>query len=277
MCKLLGLRKTRTTPGYAPSDGLSERTIRTVKEVLAKIAAENPRDWDTYLQLAMAAYRSTVHRATGETPNRLMFGREVITPASLLAPRTPGMNEGNDWVETLRQKFGDVYEKVLTTTKSYQRGMKRYADNRAKEYNFTEGTKVNLWEPKPHRGHSGKLDTKRWSGPWTVTKKLSDCTYAIQHDISRKRRVINVDRLLPYFNRDSRQFPEEETTEENIDENEPERETQDEDNYEIYTHRQYEAEIESEDEPVQPLTTRAKRQRTKPKRFGDYFMDEDYD
>ena len=44
MCKVLGLRKTRTTPGYAPSNGLSEKTIRTIKEVLAKIATENPRD-----------------------------------------------------------------------------------------------------------------------------------------------------------------------------------------------------------------------------------------
>ena len=278
MCKLLGLRKTRTTPGYAPSDGLSERTIRTIKEVLAKIAAENPRDWDTYLQLAMAAYRSTVHRATGETPNRLMFGREVITPVSLLAPGVPGKNEVNDWVETLRQKFDDVYEKVLTTTKSYQRGMKRYADNRAKEYNFTEGAKVSLWEPKPHKGHSGKLDTKRWTGPWTVTKKLSDCTYAIQNDISRKKRIINVDRLLPYFKRDPRQFPEEEIPEENRD-NEPylERETQEEINYEIHPEPEDEAGRESEQEAAQTLTTRAKRKRAKPKRFDDYIINKEDD
>ena len=42
MCKLPGLQKTRTTQGYAPSDGFSERTIRTIKNVLAKIATENP-------------------------------------------------------------------------------------------------------------------------------------------------------------------------------------------------------------------------------------------
>ena len=50
----------------------------------------------------MAAYRSTVHCATGESSNRLMFGREVITPTSLLAPGVPEKNEVNDWIETLR-------------------------------------------------------------------------------------------------------------------------------------------------------------------------------
>ena len=33
----------------------------------------------------MAAYRMTVHRVTGVTPNMAMLGREVLLPASLIA------------------------------------------------------------------------------------------------------------------------------------------------------------------------------------------------
>ena len=51
--------------------------------------------------------------------------------------------------------------------------MKRYADNRTEEYNFTEKAKVSLWEPKPHKGHLGKLGKKQWTSPRTVTKKVA--------------------------------------------------------------------------------------------------------
>ena len=75
-----------------------------------------------------------------------------------------------------------------------------------------------------------------------------------------------MDRLLPYFKRDPRQFPEEEIPEKNRNnEQYPEIETQKEINYEIYSEPEDEAERESEQEAAQTLTTRAKRKRTKPK------------
>ena len=63
---------------------------------LCKNNPRPPRDWDVLLPYAMAAYRSFAHDTTDKTPNRLMLGREVATPATLLAsvppdstPRTP--------------------------------------------------------------------------------------------------------------------------------------------------------------------------------------------
>ena len=38
------------------------------------------KDWDKYLPMVTAAYRSTVHETTRETPNMMMFGREVTLP-----------------------------------------------------------------------------------------------------------------------------------------------------------------------------------------------------
>ena len=58
-------------------------------DLLAKPAAEDPANWDIKVPYVMAAYRSTPHSTTGETPNRLMLGREVATPLQLLAPIVP--------------------------------------------------------------------------------------------------------------------------------------------------------------------------------------------
>lgn len=67
---------------------------------------KNYNDWDMYINVLMAAYRSTPHPATGFSPNRLMLGREVVLPNQLLFS-TPNLNEENtisEYVKELRSK-----------------------------------------------------------------------------------------------------------------------------------------------------------------------------
>ena len=54
---------------------------------------ENQRNWDEHIPLLIATYRSTVHPATGFTPNMLMLGREVNLPIDVLYPKPA--NEDN--------------------------------------------------------------------------------------------------------------------------------------------------------------------------------------
>lgn len=46
LLKLLGIRKTRTTPLHPQSDGLVERLNRTLLQYLAMFVSEHQRDWD---------------------------------------------------------------------------------------------------------------------------------------------------------------------------------------------------------------------------------------
>jgi len=50
--------------------------------MLKTTADENPGTWPQQLATVMAAYRMTVHKTTGVTPNMAMLGREVIMPAA---------------------------------------------------------------------------------------------------------------------------------------------------------------------------------------------------
>ena len=43
-------------------------------------------DWDDYLPLVASAIRSAVNRHTGFTPNKLMLGKEINTPAEIMFP-----------------------------------------------------------------------------------------------------------------------------------------------------------------------------------------------
>jgi len=53
--------------------------------MLKATANENPATWPQKLPTLMSAYRMTVHKTTGITPNMAMLGREVMLPAALIA------------------------------------------------------------------------------------------------------------------------------------------------------------------------------------------------
>ena len=83
MCELLGIEKTRTTPGRPQSDGMVERFNRTMINIVTSLVAKDQSDWDLHVQFAAMYYRATEHRANGETPNAMVFGRELTQPVDL--------------------------------------------------------------------------------------------------------------------------------------------------------------------------------------------------
>ena len=87
--QLIGVRKSKTTPFHPQSDGQTERTNRMLLQMLRATCQENPQNWPQRLETVMSAYRMTVHKVTGITPNIAMLGREVMLPATLIASPPP--------------------------------------------------------------------------------------------------------------------------------------------------------------------------------------------
>ena len=206
VCKLLGTLKTRTTPLHPQSDGQTERCNRTLLDILAKLTRDQPAVWDEWLPYAMSSYRSSVHRVTGETPNRLMLGREVVTPITLLAPPPPGAEEPNEWVSDMHRRFSETYTKVVEATRASHRSDAHHVDRHNKGLSFKVDDLVLLYDPKQRRGVTPKLDAERWTGPWKVTAVISACVYAVKREGTNKCKVVNVDRLVPFVPRDLRRF-----------------------------------------------------------------------
>lgn len=206
VCRLFGVTKTRTTPGYPQSDGMVERFNRTLLNALASFAAQHQRDWDLYIPFVLFAYRSAVHESTGTSPSLMMLGREVRGPVELLVPR-PEQEEPQELTEygvKLRKILEEVHAKARDCLEVTGSNMKRRYDRSADADGFQVGDAVWLYNPTCKKNTSPKLK-RPWEGPYRVMKRITDVVYRIQLTPRSKPKVVNRYRLW----RVSGQLPEE--------------------------------------------------------------------
>ena len=83
--KLIGTNLNMSSTNSPQTDGQSERTIKTVVEMIANYAEAHPRDWDEFLPALEYAYNDSVAAATCFTPFELDMGRSPVTPIKMLA------------------------------------------------------------------------------------------------------------------------------------------------------------------------------------------------
>jgi len=84
ICRLLEIDKQRTSFYHPETNSVAERFHGTLNAMMGRMISETQRDWDLLLPHVMAAYRSSVHRSTGYSPNYLMLAREVKALADLV-------------------------------------------------------------------------------------------------------------------------------------------------------------------------------------------------
>ena len=198
VCKILNIRKTRTTALHPQSDGMVERMNRTINRHLAKVVSDHQRDWDKYLHLFMLAYRSAVQESTGQSPASIVMGRELRLPCDLMFGCPPAEDvAGEDYGSRLRQRMNDIHERVRLNIQTASDRMKQTYDIRAAEGGFQPGDRVWLHNPQRRRGYSPKLQNS-WEGPYTVMDRINDVIYRVQKPPRGKPRVVHFNRLAPY-------------------------------------------------------------------------------
>ena len=191
ICRLLNIKKTRTTSYRPCSNGLIERFNGTLGRMLKKFVDRNNENWDQYIGLLLAAYRSTPHSSTGYSPNMMMLGREVTLPVDVIFPlqQQDASVEEHEYVANLREKMEECFTIARKQLHAASNRQKRDYDSRMVEHVYKKGDVV-YKKCAPLK----KLD-KPWNGPYIILKMLSPSVYLIQG--RRKTHVTHHDRLKP--------------------------------------------------------------------------------
>jgi len=198
VCRLFDVDMIRTTP-YKPSTNQVERFHRTLNSILAKMVADHQRDWDVRLPFTLAVYRATRHSSIGYTPNFLVFGREVRSPADIVYGVERDTNtQGYDlFVDDLRDRMKAAYDQVLEQTRQNARYNKRYYDVKVRPKNFQPAQWV--WYLNLSKAlRKQQKWISQYEGPYLILLMLSPLVAEIQRNSRTAPKIIHIDKLKPY-------------------------------------------------------------------------------
>ena len=189
LLRLLSVEGLRTTPYHPQCNGLCERFNGTLKKMLRRMTAEQPKEWPWYIAPLLFAYREAPQSSLKFSPFELVYGRTVRGPLQVLrelwdeVDPDPNVQTTYEYVLNLSERLKttcDLAKEELTKAQEVQ---KSYFDKRAKLRVFEPGDKCLILLPTSHN----KL-LATWQGPFNIRARVSDTNYLVQVDGQRAKR-----------------------------------------------------------------------------------------
>lgn len=202
LLRLCGSTYRHSTPYHPQTNGLTERTNRTLTNMLSLYVSADHKNWDAVLPFITYAYNTAKHEVTGYAPFYLLYARSPQSFLDTILPFT--LNEDTSIAQTLCRAEEARRLARLRTLSSQVSSKARY-DARHIPVTFAPGDHVLLWAPLRKKGLYRKF-ISTYSGPFVILNRLSDVNYVIAKLTSSNRRswktqVVHVARLKPYHHR----------------------------------------------------------------------------
>ena len=189
---------------YHPrTDGQTERTNRTLGEMLRHFVSPSQDDWDLKLACAEYAVNNALKSATGYTPFQLNYGRHPRGPATVEV--TSEYPAASEFVEKVNVAISPARDCLI----SAQARMKKLADQRRRDLEFSVGDEV-LLSTKHLRTPVGRKLANKWTGPFPVVRRVGAAAYELNLPNTMPARmhdVFHVSLLKPYVRDPSKPPP----------------------------------------------------------------------
>ncbi|GJW82976.1 putative reverse transcriptase domain-containing protein [Tanacetum coccineum] len=193
--KALGTSLDMSTVCHPLTDGQSERTIQTLKDMLCACVIDFRNSWVKYLPLVEFSYNNSYHASIKATPFEALYGRKCrllvcwakVGQVQLTGPEI--VQETTKKVIQIKQRMQAAHDR-----------QKSYADLKRKPMEFQVGDRVMLkvspWKGVVHFGKWGKLNP-RYVGPFKVLEKVRSVAYKLDlpQELSRVHNTFHVSNL----------------------------------------------------------------------------------
>ena len=166
-----------TTTPYSPQcNGLVERAIRSIRQMMSFYINEHHNNWDLYLTKLVFAYNTSRQTSTGETPFFLLYGRECRLPIDVTFELPNRFRFGRRYKESMDECF----ELVNIRVKDAQQRQKAEYDARHFNAIYSVGDLVAIRKHTRSPGMTEKL-FKSWDGPFQITRKIGQVSYELKN------------------------------------------------------------------------------------------------
>jgi hypothetical protein len=194
---LLRTRLNISTSYHPQTDGQTERTNRTLEQILRAYCHPLHDDWAAFLSTAEFAFNAHVNASTGVSPFYATYGYNPDTPATL----DTAVPIDDPSALTHLERVKAVHALITENLKTAKARQAEFADRHRRELTFAVGDSVKLDTEKLmlHGQPSAKFKD-RFVGPFKVTEVVNPVAYrlALPSSMSRVHPVFHVSRLLPW-------------------------------------------------------------------------------
>ena len=173
--KLLGIKKVSTTAYHPQTDGLVERYIRTLVDMLSKKVEQSGKDWDKQLPYVLFAYRTSCQESTKASPFFLLYGRDPKLPTTAALNPPVDRVELNlaDYQTEVAIRMSNAWESAKVAIKKAQKQQKTQYDKRARDPKLSVGDAVFVYFPAKKSGKAYKF-ARPFQGPYVVQKLFNN-------------------------------------------------------------------------------------------------------
>ncbi len=196
----MGITHCPSSAYHPESQGALERFHSTLKTMLRAYCQEFKKDWDEGVPLVLFAAREVVQESLGFSPNELVFGHRVRGPMDLLKEKLLEEESSSsenllDHVSVFRYRLRRACEIAGENLERTQTKMKLWYDQKARSRSFDAGDQVLILLPVV-----GSPLEARFSGPYTVEKKVGNLDYLVSTpDRRKKQRLCHINMMKPYY------------------------------------------------------------------------------
>ena len=193
--RLLGIDKIRTTAYEPRTNGAIESWHRVLNSLLAKVVAENQRDWSSWICYVVFCYNATIHSATGFSPFFLMTGRQPIWNVDFLLH---GLEESKatipEFTEGVVTRLDAAYRLVRESLNKAADSASTWYNKKVRPQTFSEGDRVRIYNPRRYKGR-----TPKWQSFYKevafISKRLNDVTYVVNAKGWKRPKIIHIDKI----------------------------------------------------------------------------------
>jgi transposase InsO family protein len=162
-CTKYGIKQLFASPYHPQTNGLVERTNKTLADTITKISRETNKNWDQCIAEALFAIRTTYQSTTKQTPFYLTYGREARIPidSQHLDLETPQ----DTWEKAEQVRLYQLNEVLPQqrndAQKNIQKKQQTYSNDQIRKVTlFHIGDKVLVYQDYAKNTFSIKLDNK---------------------------------------------------------------------------------------------------------------------
>lgn len=149
LCKLYGVKKSRTTPYHPTGNAQCEQFNRTLHDLLRTLPPEKKRRWPEYLPELVFMYNAMPHATTGFSPYYLLFGVDPYLPVDALLGQEHIFDQKHDWLLVHQRRLNDAHFRA-----------RKYSEQKAAECMSLH--KDRIYYPKIEVGALMYLRSRSW-------------------------------------------------------------------------------------------------------------------